>query len=840
MRKNKWLDLLIFLGFIILALVLFYKIIGGYSFLGVDSNYSIRRFYQIYLNAGISQYYYNFQWIGFSGPSPLANLYTLCLYLFPLRNMEVFALLSSTLSLLFAYLLFRRWKLSKIASIFGAIAFAFTPHIITLFRDAHSGTIDMWMYVPLILLSIDIILSETKNKWKNLLFILIGGIAWGIMLSSDPQRGLYFSVFNAAYILYLLFKNHKVKIKTFFKDIATRPFLTDIAKILVIAVFLFLAFFNGIQSWIGGEVLEGEQAGVTETDESKWQFATSWSMHPTELIGTVAFGYLGLVSGDEERPYWGYLEYRGNSVALGFFVFIFMLLGTVAYYKKDSRVRFFFWGGIIALLLAMGRYIPGSPLFWLWYQIPLMDKFRAPVKFHTVTAFAFAILAAFGMQFFIDLFKAENRDATKTLKTIRKAILIGFGAGLVWLFAVLLANQSIASSFSNQFGNVAGRKMANNMINALLRMNIFIGLTLGIVVLTEKLRTHKNALLICVTPFILLMIFDLFSINYFYLNKAYFKPDDIFYKDAVLQTIEQDPEIHRVITSLKFINNGQMVPLPVTGIRGHFLTYIFPYYGIEALDVTAVSRLDPEYNKFFTGTLIGSITAPLTDITQIIDINIRLMRLANVKYLITDGGLYGFQQPVGIYETLDNHPDFELENIVHSYYDRQHAIFRLKDPLPRVGFYSAFLAVTDNETALEYISFPDFDINEMAVVYGDYSDKPEIVSPVQKVDIVEYKPWYVKAEFDAPTDGLVLHTTKHDPAWNVYVNGEKRELLKANYIMQGVFVDSGKNVVEFKFEPDNKPFLISLFTVLFGLGLTAAYGIFSLIRFLKNKEKASS
>jgi uncharacterized membrane protein YfhO len=44
-------------------------------------------------------------------------------------------------------------------------------------------------------------------------------------------------------------------------------------------------------------------------------------------------------------------------------------------------------------------------------------------------------------------------------------------------------------------------------------------------------------------------------------------------------------------------------------------------------------------------------------------------------------------------------------------------------------------------------------------------------------------------------------TDKYFPGWQVYVNGKRERLYRANRIFKGVFVDAGQNQVRFEFVP---------------------------------------
>jgi hypothetical protein len=67
----------------------------------------------------------------------------------------------------------------------------------------------------------------------------------------------------------------------------------------------------------------------------------------------------------------------------------------------DLRADVIFWGlaTLTALLLAMGKY---SPLYQLFYQLPVVNNIRAPVKFMQVFQIALAVLAVYGLDYVIN------------------------------------------------------------------------------------------------------------------------------------------------------------------------------------------------------------------------------------------------------------------------------------------------------------------------------------------------------------------------------------------------------------------------------------------------------
>ena len=66
-------------------------------------------------------------------------------------------------------------------------------------------------------------------------------------------------------------------------------------------------------------------------------------------------------------------------------------------------------------------------------------------------------------------------------------------------------------------------------------------------------------------------------------------------------------------------------------------------------------------------------------------------------------------------------------------------------------------------------------------------------------------------------DGFVVISENFYPGWTAKVNGIKRKIIKVNGFFKGVFLESGKNVLELEYKPIilNVGFMLSLFVILF-------------------------
>jgi hypothetical protein len=147
------------------------------------------------------------------------------------------------------------------------------------------------------------------------------------------------------------------------------------------------------------------------------------------------------------------------------------------------------------------------------------------------------------------------------------------------------------------------------------------------------------------------------------------------------------------------------------------------------------------------------------------------------------------------------------------------ALFEYEKALPRVKLMPRWEVVTNDVACLERLVSDAFDPRQLLLV-SDAVSAP--AGPVDADDggsvvIEQYEPKRValKAVVDAPS--ILLLNDRYHPDWSVYVNGEKRDLLRCNYIMRGVRLEPGEQVVEFRFQPGFGAIYISLAAILFGL-----------------------
>ena len=77
------------------------------------------------------------------------------------------------------------------------------------------------------------------------------------------------------------------------------------------------------------------------------------------------------------------------------------------------------------------------------------------------------------------------------------------------------------------------------------------------------------------------------------------------------------------------------------------------------------------------------------------------------------------------------------------------------------------------------------------------------------VEFTSYAPTDIKFHAQAATPTLLLLNDQHDPNWRVTMDGKPAPLLRANFIMRGVYLPAGEHNVEFQFSLPVKPLYVT-------------------------------
>ena len=266
-------------------------------------------------------------WIFGGMPSAEAFTHISKLY-FPEYFFKVFFLpgiFIQLIHLLFAgigcFFLLRYFKCSEWASIIGSLGFMITPYMVTMVVYGHGSQMMTAAYIPWIF-------WFTVRLWDNPNLYNTGWL--GILLGFQLQRAhvqiaYYTWLLIGAYFLYMIFLELK-KQENLTKTL--KPFgLFSMACLLGIG--LSLLIYLPAMGYSEFSIRGGSQAGG-----ANYNYATSWSFHPKEILTFFipsAFGFGG-------QSYWGFMPFTDYPNYMGIIILILAIVGLTQ--KRNHTVSY--------------------------------------------------------------------------------------------------------------------------------------------------------------------------------------------------------------------------------------------------------------------------------------------------------------------------------------------------------------------------------------------------------------------------------------------------------------------------------------------------------------------
>ena len=362
----------------------------------------------------------------------------------------------------FVYFL-RGRGVSDFAAYSAALLLVFSGYWITLYSAGHAGWF-IWMSYGLWAFGlIDRALTTGKYRYWALLGL---DLAWAGYHQQDIW--LLFTVFAFAYFVFRLVQTKQLPWKGAL--LAAGVFAVAFIPGLIESLRVVGERENAIASTNSPQSSTSNLQPSTSS-EQRWEFVTNWSLPADEtaefliprLNGDTSCPLtltLARKAGKDTQPYTGALgrplnaksgNYRQHSLYIGFATLLFALLSLFAIRKFDTTqfairkfenskiIIFFALSTLLFYLLSLGRYF--EPLYRCIFALPVGDLIRCPVKWHHLTEFCLAVLAAYGIDATAKLFKPF-----KLLKPIQLAlVLISFGI-LAWNASLYCAPVNIAKS----------------------------------------------------------------------------------------------------------------------------------------------------------------------------------------------------------------------------------------------------------------------------------------------------------------------------------------------------------------------------------------------------------
>lgn len=235
------------------------------------------------------------------------------------------------------------------------------------------------------------------------------------------------------------------------------------------------------------------------------------------------------------------------------------------------------------------------------------------------------------------------------------------------------------------------------------------------------------------------------------------------------------------------------------GFYNLWLTYLFPYHGIQAINVAQMPRMPNDYKNFLEAVsrdpvrmwrlmAVGHILAPAQFWVHVNNDQI----LRDMFELV-----YAYNVVAGTHSTVVQVVPATPDN------PGQHAVIRMKVPAPRWTLMPGWRATPDAE-ALQLLGSTNFALFKEVLVAPEWADDlpPStgggMTGLVQQVD---YRPGYTRLSVSAPAPCILRIAEKYDPDWKAWVNEEPVPVRRVDYIFQGILIEPGLHEVVLRYSP---------------------------------------
>jgi hypothetical protein len=272
------------------------------------------------------------------------------------------------------YALLRALRLSWTGALVGGLAYELSGIVASLVRPGHDGKLFVSSLAPLVLLALLRAIRDRRPEGYGLLSLAVGLC----MVAPHYQMAYYLLVAAALWTIYLVFFDLErppglrwpVELALAFGAVVLG------VAIAAIQVLPFLQYIPFSPRGAGGP-------------STGWEYATSFSMPPEELMTTVLPQFNGVLD-----SYWGRNFFKLHTEYLGAVVVSLAALG-VADPRRRRLVLALAGIGVLFLLVSFGGH---TPFYYLWYEVmPMMKKVRAPGMAFFLVALPVAGFAALGV-----------------------------------------------------------------------------------------------------------------------------------------------------------------------------------------------------------------------------------------------------------------------------------------------------------------------------------------------------------------------------------------------------------------------------------------------------------
>ncbi|MBL7159430.1 YfhO family protein [Candidatus Microgenomates bacterium] len=698
----------------------------------------------------------------FSGNPLLANYQSGLFYPFnilylifhPLTAWTMLTILQVFLSMVFMFLLLRKFKVSKAASVLASFAFISSSFFITWIEIDIIGHTYLWL--PLIVYSIESILVDKKRYFYPFISFFI---ALSIF-AGYPQTAVLIILYSITYFLFRAWSLAKKK----------KP---------IVYFFFFLILGLGLAAVQLIPTYEFYQQAPLAKDFANWTF-DHFLIPYRQLITFFAPDFFGNPAANN---FWGQ-DYGDLTPSMGI-IPLFLAFIPVLFKKKNKIFSFLYGTGLVFLFLTVK-----SPLSFIVKTLRLsILSSGTPARMLCLLFFNLAFLAGFGFDIFFNRLKKSVKNR-RLILLISIFILIYI---LLWFFAFFGAR-----AFPNN--NFSAMNLAVTRRNLILPTLSFVAI-LGIFLL-RKIKILPGAIKKQFYSLSKALVLIIVFLNLFYSLNKYnpFSPKKFFFPD------------HPVT---EFLQSKTTAPDRFYGVdTAHFddnFASFYKIYAAEGYDALRIGRYAELIAAIETGEIPKEyLRSDARFPNQDSENRRKIFNLLGIKYILDkdDVPTKGWDPQPWKY------PEDRYKLI---WQEEKFKVYESLEALPRVFLVNDYLVLKDKQEIIEKIFSADFDFSKTIILEEKISSHLKSNEENSgKAEFISYSPNQIVIKTKSNADSLLFLSDSYYPGWKAFIDKKETKIYRANYTFRAIGVPDGEHQITFSYQPFSFKFgfAISIISIL--------------------------
>ncbi len=784
-NKNIVLSLICIAGFVILPLIYFSPLFHGEKILQPDIVHfsgGAKELKDFRLETGAETYWINSMFAGM----PTYQFGAHYKYDFITYIDNAFNFLPRPASFIFImllgfFILLKTLAMDWKTAALGSILFAFSTYFFIILAAGHNAKLHAIAYFPGTIAGVLLI-----YKKKHLLGTIISIVFMALQIKANHFQMTYYMaliliVYGLVEIIY------SIKNKTL-GDTITSSLLATFALFIglginsnrILPTYEYSQYSTrGPSDLIKNKEKDATNSGMNKSEITAWSYgiAETLNLFLPNLYGGSSSKTIDYKGQPVASSYWGNQPFTAGPAYQGVIVIFLFVLGL---FTVHNKYKWWILGStIISILLAWGHNLAVLTDFMIDY-FPMYSKFRAITSILVIAEFCMPILAVMTVW---EYSKKESQINIKKLYIITAffgifliSILV-FGKSFFELMSIREINSSLPSNIINEIKNQRFALITSDIIRAI----IYISITAGTLFIMQK-KSIKIPAKITLLTFVIVSVglFDLWSINKEYLNDNNFVSESYVkapYPSNLTEKLYSDLQKKPNLTSL---TGGQMENVVINKSLKQLKSQDSTRYRVLNMILNPMSETNTSY---FHNSIGGYHALKIRRYQDLYDHHIskgnaQVVNMLNTKYIIQ-------QNPKAT--NLDNFIETKVNH----------------DNNGNAWLVNEIIIANSPDEELDALDI----INTKNKAVINLKDEKLITAKKfnkgsrDTIKLEEYSSNHLTYKFDSKKPQFAIFSDIEYPGWQAYIDGEKVEHLRANYILRALEIPSGKHIIEFKFQP---------------------------------------